>query len=193
MIIFKYSDFEILFGYSNLFRAVFYAFVPLLSLPFSLHGQYTIYSEDFSNQEGKGISGSGTNTSNVNWSVNNLNGSLSNSSDYGIVVGGVFEFQDTDGAVSWTSPATNIAKFSGLNLGLDYAEDGSLSSTEYIIFDAFTDGNNYQELLYQADDYGSASFSQSLSDGSSFSGGSSDSTFSLRVTSSTSLDRKSVV
>jgi hypothetical protein len=187
MIIFKYSDFEILFGYSNLFRAVFYAFVPLLSLPFSLHGQYTIYSEDFSNQEGKGISGSGTNTSNVNWSVNNLNGSLSNSSDYGIVVGGVFEFQDTDGAVSWTSPATNIAKFSGLNLGLDYAEDGSLSSTEYIIFDAFTDGNNYQELLYQADDYGSASFSQSLSDGSSFSGGSSDSTFSLRVTSSTSF------
>ena len=187
MIIFKYSDFEILFGYTNLFQAVFYPFALLLSLPFSLHGQYTIYSEDFSSQEGKGISGSGTDTSNVNWSVTNLNGTLSNSSDYGIVVGGVFEFQDTDGAVSWTSPATNIAKFSGLNLGLDYAEDGSLSSTEYIIFDAFTDGNNYQELLYQADDYGSASFSQSLSDGSSFSGGSSDSTFSLRVTSSTSF------
>lgn len=187
MNIFKYFYYEIFFSFRLLSRAVLYAFTSLVSLLFSLHGQYIIYSEDFSSQEGKGISGDGTDVSGVNWSVSNLNGTLSGSDDYGKVVGGTFEFQDTDGAVSWISPSTDIANFSGLNLGMDYAEDGSLSSTEYIIIGAFTDGSNYEQLLYQADDYGTASLSRSLSDGSSFSGGSSDSTFSLRVTSSTSF------
>ena len=186
MIIFKCFYYEIFFSFRLLSRTVFYAFTPLVSLLFPLHGQYIIYSEDFSSQEGKGISGDGTDVSGVNWSVSNLNGTLSGSDDYGKVVGGAFEFQDTDGAVSWTSPSTDIANFSGLNLGMDYAEDGSLSSTEYIIIGAFTDGSNYEQLLYQADDYGTASLSRSLSDGSSFSGGSSDSAFSLRVTSRTS-------
>ena len=187
MINFKYLYSILNYGLSSSSWAFFYIILVIVTLLHRLHGQYIIYSEDFTNQEGKGISGTGTDTSSVSWSVSNLNGTLSDSNDYGKVVGGLFEFQDTDGALSWTSPSTNIAKFSGLNLGLDYSEDGSLSSTEYIIIDAFTDGNNYQEFLYQADDYGSASFSQSLSDGSSFSGGSSDSTFSLRVTSSTSF------
>ena len=182
----KNSFVRIVFCFSNLSWSGLSLFASFISILFPLHGQYIIYSEDFSSQEGKGISGDGTDVSGVNWSVSNLNGTLSGSDDYGKVVGGAFEFQDTDGAVSWTSPSTDIANFSGLNLGMDYAEDGFLSSTEYIIIGAFTDGSNYEQLLYQADDYGTASLSRSLSDGSSFSGGSSDSAFSLRVTARTS-------
>ena len=78
-------------------------------------GQYRLYLEDFSGQNGKGIYGPTptTDLSGVNWSVDATAASLTASDDYAKVVSELFEYQDTNGKVIFESPFTPPQDFPG--------------------------------------------------------------------------------
>lgn len=96
-----------------------------------LFSQTTLYSEDFSGQDGKGRYGNTTDVSGVNWSIDVSGASLSNGffgigADYFYVTGEAFAAKDTDGVAIWQSPSINIVGYTDVSFS----------------FDAFTSGNN---------------------------------------------------
>ncbi|WP_370390789.1 choice-of-anchor J domain-containing protein [uncultured Winogradskyella sp.] len=94
-------------------------------------GQSTIYSEDFTGQEGQGASGPGGSNPNidlslVNWSIDVSNASFANTNDYFSVinVGGnaIFEGRDLDTEAIWFSPLIDISNFFDVSFSLEVSE-----------------------------------------------------------------------
>lgn len=94
----------------------------------------TLYFEDFTGQDGLGISGAGSDFTGVDWFVDAGDGTLSNSGDYIQVVGGELSFEDVDssictgtglaldcsGVASWSSSVIDVSAYTNLDLSLDY-------------------------------------------------------------------------
>jgi autotransporter-associated beta strand protein len=146
--------------------------------------QTSAYNEDFTSQTGKGISGTGTDTSGVNWTVSTT-ASLSDANDYLQVItlsgNELFEFRDLSGGSGvWTSPGVDISTFTNLNLSLDLTEVGDQDASDSIDVEYSLDGGaSYTQLTSQSSDFTSYSIDSSLSDGSNF---------VLRVTGTNSAD-----
>ncbi len=72
----------------------------------SINAQTTIYSEDFSGQNGKGAIGSTGGitvyTSGVSWSVDTSQVNFQDANDYIQVVSERIEFRDTEGLAKWS-------------------------------------------------------------------------------------------
>lgn len=118
------------------------------------YSQVTIYSEDFTGQNGKGAKGTGTggspislDTSGVDWSVDTTNVTLTASTDYLQVVNEAFEFQDLDGFGLWKSPIFDIQNLGSLTLSIDLAETGSMTAADTIAIYLNVD-NGVDQLFY---------------------------------------------
>ena len=108
------------------------------------YGQTTIYSEDFTGDDGYGAIGPGNtvNVSGVDWTVDVTNSSLTATSDFFQVVSGVFQAQDVDGTqVSngagsgpiWESPSISIAGYTNVSISLDVSNNaGGFESEDFI-------------------------------------------------------------
>ncbi|RNC88364.1 MAG: hypothetical protein ED556_04035 [Winogradskyella sp.] len=115
----------------------------LLSLSYAGFGQTTIYSEDFSGQNGKGSIGPGpiTDVSGVSWTVDISNATLADANDYFQVRSEMLEARDLDTDATWFSPVIDITNFTNVqfsleaseNDGTDTLEDADTFVTEYRI------------------------------------------------------------
>ena len=117
------------------------AFTLLASVP--AMSATVLYSEDFSGQNGKGITGGAlptTNLSDVTWGLDASAASLTADTDWARVRNGAFEARDTDGPVVWSTPLINIADFSNVAFALDAIEDGDHEASDYFDVSYSLDG-----------------------------------------------------
>ncbi|MEL6126407.1 MAG: VPLPA-CTERM sorting domain-containing protein [Pseudomonadota bacterium] len=156
----------------------------------------TLYSEDFSGQNGKGavgVSGGAptVDTSGVTWTLDLFFSGLIAGSDFAQVQDEAFVAQDTNGALNWLSPVIDISGFTSLELSIDISEEGDLegpgsgANTDFLNISASSDGgstfslfpnvggfgNAFTSLSGNApddDDFGSVAFSGAVDDGSAF-------------------------
>ena len=127
----------------------------------------TIYSEDFTGQDGQGAIGSSVDTSAVDWSIDLGDAALFNDDDIFGVVDGAFVIQDTNAgcqssfcnrdseqgdpisgvaAPSWLSPIIDITGFTGISISVNLASSGGLETSGGInredswVFEVLSDG-----------------------------------------------------
>ncbi|MBD80824.1 MAG: hypothetical protein CL840_18050 [Crocinitomicaceae bacterium] len=98
--------------------------------------QSTIYTQDFSSQNGKGAIGGSPSitidTSDVTWSVDTSDVNFQDASDYIQVVSEKLEFRDTEGNAKWISSAITITNLISLTLSIDLSEVGTMESSDTI-------------------------------------------------------------
>ena len=128
-------------------------------LVLSASGQTTVYSEDFTGQDGKGAFGSSgggitQDTSGVNWTIDISGAGLdgdSTQNDFQ-VLSGVFEAQDVGGVADWFSPTIDVSGFTELtSISGDLAilaGGGANASTEGISFAYSLDGGSAFTSIY---------------------------------------------
>jgi hypothetical protein len=101
----------------------------LLLLSFITLGQNTIWSEDFTGQDGKGQIGTTQDLSGVEWTIDVSGGTFSDPDDFFAVNSGVFEGQDVDGTVYWQSNLLNISNYSSLQISIDVFASGDFEAS----------------------------------------------------------------
>ncbi|MDB2625382.1 T9SS type A sorting domain-containing protein [Flavobacteriaceae bacterium] len=95
------------------------------------NAQTTIYSEDFTGQNGQGATGlSTTDTSQVDWTIDISSATLSASSDWFKVTNEIFEARDVDGDAIWISKTINISGYSNVSFSLSASEQGTMEGTD---------------------------------------------------------------
>ncbi len=108
-------------------------FIYFLTISIVVNAQ--IYTENFTNQENKGIVGVGTeitpitDVSDVTWSIDTSDGAFTASTDYFAVKNGVFSTRDVDGDVTWQSPSIDITNYTLLDLTFDVGASGDFESS----------------------------------------------------------------
>ncbi len=100
-----------------------------LSIFGAAEGQTTVYSDDFTGEDGKGQIGSTSDLSGVDWSLDVSDGSFENTDDFYAVKNGVFEAQDVDGNVIWTSESFSISGYSNLEFSFDAGAEGDFEAS----------------------------------------------------------------
>jgi hypothetical protein len=118
-----------------------------LGLAGAVHGQTTLYSENFTGQDGKGKVGTdAVDTSGVDWTIDVNNGEYTAASDYFAVgqdTSGVFSVQDNDAQDpdfdSWLSPTFSVNGFQNLEFSFEAYANGD--------FEDFADQFNVYFLL----------------------------------------------
>ncbi|SHG72974.1 lamin tail domain-containing protein [Winogradskyella jejuensis] len=96
------------------------------------YSQTTIYSEDFTGQDGKGAIGPGpiTDVSGVSWTVDISNASLTATNDYFQVRNEMFEARDLDTDATWLSPVIDITNFTNVQFSLEASENDTTDTLE---------------------------------------------------------------
>jgi len=102
----------------------------------SVLGQ-TLYSEDFTGQDGKGATGPGGNSptidlSGVDWTIDVSSSDLSATSDFFRVESGIFTGQDLDGFAEWISPDIDISGESNIEISLDVDGSSGFETADFI-------------------------------------------------------------
>ncbi len=105
-----------------------------LLLTTSNYAQTTIYSEDFSGQDGKGAYGSNIDTSGINsWYIDVSNCNLQDNDDYFKVSSGEFAARDIDHEGIWYSQNINISGYSNVSISVDILPNyGIMEPSDYI-------------------------------------------------------------
>ena len=144
------------------------------------NAQSTIYSEDFTGQDGKGAigstSGATTDLSGVDWTIDISSATLSANTDWFKVTNEIFEARDIDGNTIWQSKSINISGFSNVSLSLSAVEVGGMESSDIFKTEYRIDGGTWTPADTNGslnDDFTSATVSQT---------GLSGSTLEIRVT-----------
>ena len=142
------------------------------------NAQSTIYSEDFTGQNGKGAVGPAptTDLSGVDWTIDISSATLSASSDWFKVTNEIFEARDIDGNAIWQSKSINISGFSNVSFSLSAVEAGGMESSDIFNTEYRIDGGTWTTAGTNGnlnDDFTSATVSQT---------GLSGSTLEIRVT-----------
>ncbi len=144
----------------KIFTLVFVVFA--IGVVFS---QTTIYSEDFTGQNGQGAVGPDptTDLSMVDWTIDITDGVLSASSDWFWVQNEIFEARDIDGSCIWYSPSIDISDYIGVSFNLTAAEDGTMESGDIFVTEYRIDGGTWNQATVDgslSDDFTSAIPSQ---------------------------------
>lgn len=166
----------------------------------------TIYSEDFSGQDGQGAIGSSVDTSAVDWSIDLGDAALFANDDIFGVVGGAFVIQDTNAGCQtsfcnrdgeqgdpiaglalprWLSPVIDISGYADISVSMTLASSGGLETSggvnreDSFSFDLIVNGSLFSSDLI--DIFGTDAFMAPLLE--SFSG--SFSTLQLAFTGNT--------
>jgi len=138
-------------------------------------GQQTIYSEPFSNQENKGVTGTNNGSpifdvAGVSWSIDVSSGLFTASTDYFKVRNGVMEGRDLDGLVYWISPSIDISSFVDISIQLDLSETGNLEDSDATTSEYSLDGGQWTQFDINgstSNDFTSLTAQQTLLNGSS--------------------------
>ena len=114
-----------------------------------------------------------TDLSGVNWTLDASSATLSASNDYAKVVNELFEYQDTNGIISFESPFTSMSGFSDFSLLADLSESGDLETDDQIELKYSIDGGTSYATASSrtgnfSDDASSDSIDHSIASGSSF-------------------------
>ncbi len=113
-----------------------------------IFGQTTLYLDNFTGEDDKGTIGLTTDVAGVDWSINTSAGTFSDNSDYFAVQSGVFETQDVDGVVIFTSETFSINGYVNLQLSLDAGANGDFEASGDIYeIRAYIDGS--PQLLFE--------------------------------------------
>lgn len=128
-------------------------------------GQTTIYSEDFTGQNGKGAVGPTptTDLTGVDWTIDISSVTLSASSDWFRVQSELFEARDIDGEGIWLSPLIDISAYTNVSFSLDAGERGTMEGTDVFITEYRIDGGSWIQASTNGslnDDFTSAVVSQ---------------------------------
>ncbi|MCB0802628.1 MAG: T9SS type A sorting domain-containing protein [Flavobacteriales bacterium] len=125
-----------------------------ICLAFISYSQTTLYSEDFTSQNGKGVVGTGPSTgpvydtSGVNWTINVNEIGLIATSDWFQVRNEMFEGQDTENEQQWISDTFDISGYINVTLSLDASEVGTMESLDYLDVEYSTDGGqNFTKII----------------------------------------------
>ena len=138
-------------------------------------GQQTIYSEPFSNQENKGVSGNNNgfpsvDLTGVSWTIDYSAATLSATTDWFKVTNGVMEARDVDGLVYWISPSIDVSSYIDVSIQLDASEQGNLESSDVFISEFSLDGGAWTQFESNgnlSDDFTSITAQQTLLNGTS--------------------------
>ena len=111
----------------------------------------TIYFEGFTGQSGKGWSGSSSNFSGVDWTMDVSAATLYSGDVFQIITSSATGSQelfvrDVDGPVYWYSPQQNIVEFQNVSLSIDLKRSGTMESNDYIKVSVSIDGGAYQNI-----------------------------------------------
>ena len=148
-----------------------FVLIALLCFVASGFGQTTIYSEDFTGQNGKGAIGPTptVDLTGVSWSINLGTVGLIANTDWLQVQNDVFEGRDLDGKGSWLSPLIDISSYINVQFSLDASEQGSLEADDNITTQYRIDGGTWTNAAINgnlSDDFGSLVVSQNGLSGS---------------------------
>lgn len=120
-------------------KKLYIAFTALFLVQFTF-SQSTLYSEDFTGQNGKGIigaafGGSNTDLSGVDWTIDVSAASIGanffgGNEDYFYVNNESFSAKDTDGNAYWFSPSINIAGYSNVSFSFDASTSGNNDNSD---------------------------------------------------------------
>lgn len=119
-----------------------------LSIFGGVRGQTTVYSDDFTSEDNKGQIGSNSDLSGVDWSLDISDGSFENNDDFYAVKNGVFEAQDVDGNVIWTSESFNISGYNNLEFSFDAGAEGDFEASGDIFNVEIIIDNGTPETLF---------------------------------------------
>ena len=139
------------------------------------YGQQTIYTENFANQENKGVTGTNNGSPifdvvGVSWSIDVSSGLFTASTDYFKVRNGVMEGRDLDGLVYWISPNIDISSFVDVSIQLDLSETGNLEASDATTSEYSLDGGQWTQFDTNgstSNDFTSLTAQQTLLNGSS--------------------------
>ena len=97
----------------------------------------TIWSEDFTGLDGKGVDGAGTNMIGVTkWTVDTSDCNLTDTDDYLKVVtvssNERMEAQDLEGEGVWTSESIDLSSYQDIQIAMDLSETGTMEAGDYI-------------------------------------------------------------
>lgn len=109
--------------------AILFSFTISLSILGAVRGQTTVYSDNFTGEDNKGQIGTTSDLTGVDWTVNASAGTFEDSNDFFAVQSGVFEAQDVDGNVIWTSESFSISGYNNLEFSFDAGADGDFESS----------------------------------------------------------------
>ena len=113
-----------------------------------MEGQTTIYSDNFTGENNKGQIGATSDLSGVDWNLDVSSGSFSDSNDFFAVQSGVFEAQDIDGEVIWTSESFGISGYSNLEFSFDAGAAGDFEASGDIFnVEIIIDGGTTETLF----------------------------------------------
>ncbi|MCG2590190.1 lamin tail domain-containing protein [Rhodohalobacter sulfatireducens] len=128
---------------------IFFSFLLVFTFYGTVEGQTTIYSDSFTGENGKGKIGTDpVDFSGVDWSVDVSDGDFTASSDFFAVQSGVFEAQDVDGTITWTSETFDISSYSSLDFSFDAGADGDFESGEDVFnVEIIVDGGTPETLF----------------------------------------------
>ena len=108
------------------------------------NAQTTIYSEDFTGQNGQGAIGpSTTDTSQVDWTIDISSASLTAATDWFRVTNEKFEARDIDGDAIWISKTINISGYSTVSFSLSASEQGTMEGTDIFNTEYKIDSGNW--------------------------------------------------
>ncbi len=108
------------------------------------NAQTTIYSEDFTGQNGQGAIGpSTTDTSQVDWTIDISSASLTAATDWFRVTNEKFEARDIDGDAIWISKTINISGYSNVSFSLSASEQGTMEGTDIFNTEYKIDSGNW--------------------------------------------------
>ncbi len=128
----------------------------LISSLFSI-AQTTLYSEDFTGQNGKGAEGGSpsivVDTVGVSWAVDTSDVNFQDADDYVKVVTERIEFRDTEGRGKWISPSINVSNYDSLSLTIDLLEVGGMEASDSILVYYQIDGGVEIEIKTINDDF----------------------------------------
>ncbi|WP_161791997.1 T9SS-dependent choice-of-anchor J family protein [Psychroserpens jangbogonensis] len=118
-----------------------------------IFSQTTLYSEDFTGQNGKGIigaafGGSNTDLSGVDWTIDVSSASIGadffgGNEDYFRVTSEAFAAKDTDGNAFWLSPSFTIAGYVNVSLSLDAFTSGNNDAADLFVTQYRIDGGTW--------------------------------------------------
>jgi len=110
--------------------------------------QTTIYSEDFSGQNGKGASGTASGNPNIDvsgitsYSIDVTDTNLT-TGDYFRVENGDFEGSDLDGLAIFTTSLINIADFTDVSFTIDVSAEGTQEDADFLNVEYSIDGGSF--------------------------------------------------
>lgn len=127
-------------------QKVFFGIMMIVLLSSLTWSQTTIYSQDFTGEDGKGQVGSSLELDGVDWTID-VNAGGFTSGDYFAVQNGIFESKDVDGPVIWQSKTIDITGFSSLEFSFYAKADGDFEANKDI-FDVVIIINETEISLY---------------------------------------------